>query len=164
MYIVTNIKLTYTLFRYPEVVIGIVCGCMPVLPKFFGHVIPIFTQTLNYHFNKARNFLGRVLSRSSSSSSSCGESSTRLPQDSGDEPAVTRGAKIGKKYLSLRSFGNDGKGLSTMIHADLPRTVNSTCTFREEDQKTDDSQDLWNQQGITKTTQVRTSISYRTDS
>ena len=152
MYIVTNIMLTYALFRYAEVVIGIVCGCMPVLPKFFGHVIPTFGQTLSYHYSKARDFLGRALSRPSSSSTSCGESSTWLPQESGDDPAVTRGAK---KFLIFRSFGNDGKGLSTIIHANLPRTVNSTSTLR---------QDLGSQQRITKTTQVTTSTSDRTDS
>lgn len=50
-----------------------------------------------------------------------------------------------------------------MIHAGLPRNMTSTSIFHEKDRETDGSQDLESQQGITKTTQVETSISGGTD-
>ncbi|MCJ1263640.1 hypothetical protein MMC22_003510 [Lobaria immixta] len=158
---------TYTLsftghWSYAEVVIGIVCGCAPVLPKFFRHVIPRFTQTLSCHRSKVRNFFGRISSQPTPSPS-CGESSTTLPRDSGGDTAVTQEKKNGKWFRTLRSFGNNGKGSTTMTHAELPRTSTSTSIFHEKDSETDGSQDLESQQGITKTTRVETSISSRTE-
>lgn len=149
-------------WTYAEVVIGIVCGCTPVLPKFFGHVTPRFTQTLSYYRSKVRNFSGRFTFLSASSPSR-DESATRLPRDSEDDRTVMRGKKNKKGFLTLRSFGNNGRGLFTTIRAELPANITSTSMFHEKDLESDEAQDLESQQGITKTTHVETSISSRAD-
>lgn len=74
-----------------------------------------------------------------------------------------RGKKNKKGFLTLRSFGNNGRGLFTTIRAELPANITSTSMFHEKDLESDEAQDLESQQGITKTTHVETSISSRAD-
>lgn len=64
----------------------------------------------------------------------------------------------------LRSFGNNSLGLSTMIHAEWPRTVTAASTLHEKDRETGESQDVESQKGIMKTTRVEMSNSSRMDS
>ena len=54
-------NLPFPSFRYVEVVVGIICGCIPVLPGFFRLVVPKVTERLGYHCSKFRDLFGRFI-------------------------------------------------------------------------------------------------------
>ena len=54
-------KLTLPSFRYVVVVVGIICGCIPVLPGFFRHLVPTVTQKLSCHCSKFRDLFSRFI-------------------------------------------------------------------------------------------------------
>lgn len=130
-------SLLFKLFRYGEVAIGIVCGCMPVLPQFFRHLIPKVNQQLSYHRSKLQGLLSRLRLSSRTTGSS-----VVLPQASGGDSEALRETKDGKSLLTLGLFGNIGKGLRTMIRDAWPSVLTSNSLFHKTKSTSDDSMDL----------------------
>lgn len=128
-----------------ELIIGISCGCMPVLPQFVHHFLPKFIRAFSYHRTKVQDFFDRFRSRSTSF------------HDTKDHQRVPQQKKTRSRFLTLGSFGNNGKGLSTMIRGDL-----SSALALQSQGKSDECIDLENQRGIKKTIDMETSSSNRT--
>lgn len=65
-----------------------------------------------------------------------------LPQASGDDSEAVREKKDRKSFLTPRLFGNNGKGLRTMIHEVWPSVLTSNSLFHKTKSTSDDSMDL----------------------
>lgn len=144
---VINRKLTpFDLFRYVELTAGIICGCMPVFPKFYHHLAPKVTQKLSFSCSRAQDFLGRFKFFSRIT-----DTSTALPQDSNGNSGAVRETKREKSYSTLGSFGGNGLSLSKMIRAVLPSALTLTSLFHSTKWASDDSTELESQKENTKT-------------
>ncbi|MCJ1466335.1 hypothetical protein MMC07_004954 [Pseudocyphellaria aurata] len=145
--------LPFNPFRYGEVSVGILCGCMPVAPQFFRHLVPEFTQRFSHHRSKVQNYLGRFVhsSRTPSCAAQAGDSEV-LPAQ-----------KRGKGFLTL---GSSGKNLMTIIRnvlpSALPLAFPLTSLPHRKKRTSDGSMDLERQRGIT-TIKDDSSISTQTE-
>ena len=151
-------SLPFDLFRYVELLIGIVCGCMPMLPQLFRQLIHKVTQKLSHCCSNARDFLGRfsIFSRITGPS-------TALPRDSKGDLGNAKETKKGESFVPLGLFGNNGRGLPTMIRAALPSALTSITLFHKTKQTNDDSVDLESLERFAKITVRETSTSNRSD-